>query len=343
MRYLRSFFHGLIGAFKHLPEMLVALLRLPLQLWRLFLALCRIGFRCLRLRIRCRDEIHIPPEVYKRPDPMLYSQTWLMSMGVSVTWDNPDIQLYLNGAPVSSKQLQADTTYEVRVRVWNNSYDAPAPGLPVHLTAFGFGIGTSGAYVGKRIIDLGAKGTSQCPAFASFSWTTPQAAGHYCLQAKLDWPDDANPQNNLGQENTDVAATQSPAVFNFRLRNRAAVDREFTFGVDDYVLPEKDPCEDPPKERPPRIEESRRRWAETRKTQGYGQFSGWQADWKVDIDPAKPTLGPQQEVDVKVSIEPLAPGFSGSKPFNINAFAALPDDQGPREFVGGVTLVVESS
>ncbi len=340
--HLARFFAGLVSALKHLPGILAALVRLPRQLctlWRYFL---RVGLRCWKPRVRCRDEIDLPPEVYKRADPMLYSQQWLMSMGLSVTWDNPDIELYRNGAVVPSGQLDPDTEYEVRVRVWNNSYDAPAPGLPVHLGYLDFGAGAVSIYVGHRIVDLGAKGTSQCPALASFLWTTPGAAGHYCLQVWLDWPDDANPQNNLGQENTNVGVMQSPAMFTFRARNNASVRREFIFEVDDYRLPERDPCDDAqPRKEQTRFEESRERWAQALRSQGYGLFKGWQGHWNVEIDPANPMLDPDQEIDVKVSIEALDPGFSGTKPFNVNVFAVRPDSKAPRDFVGGVTLLVE--
>ena len=33
---------------------------------------------------------------------MIYDQYYLTGLGLAVTWDNPDIQLYLNGSPVSS-------------------------------------------------------------------------------------------------------------------------------------------------------------------------------------------------------------------------------------------------
>src|SRR5262245_29559219 len=48
---------------------------------------------------------------FVRPDPLIYSQSYLMSLGLAVTWDNPDIVLHLNGAPVSSSLLQPDTLY----------------------------------------------------------------------------------------------------------------------------------------------------------------------------------------------------------------------------------------
>src|SRR5688572_16425199 len=34
---------------------------------------------------------YLPPSIHKRPDPLLYSQFFLMAQGLAVTWDNPDI------------------------------------------------------------------------------------------------------------------------------------------------------------------------------------------------------------------------------------------------------------
>ena len=50
-------------------------------------------------------EIHLPPHTYKRPDPMIYSQYYLMSKGLAITWDNPDIQLFDGLSPVSSNNI----------------------------------------------------------------------------------------------------------------------------------------------------------------------------------------------------------------------------------------------
>ena len=345
MKLINQFFIGLLGFFKHIPDILLLLLKLPLQLWLLITYLFRYGLRCLRPRRKCRNEIDVPPEVHKRADPLLYSQQWLMSMGLAVTWDNPDIQLYKSNNPISSDHLDLNTEYEVRVRVWNNSYDAPAPGLPVHLTYFGFGAGPAGTYVGKRIIDLGAKATSQCPAFASFKWTTPEHAGHYCLQARLDWPDDANPNNNMGQENTNVGLLQSPALFEFKVKNNAAVPRRFMYEVDDYQLPVLEPCSKTKDDRAKpktRFQESRQRWAKALATQKYGAFLGWTNDWDVHINPDKTIPGPEEEINVKVAIEPKHPGFNGQKAFNVNVFAHVERESAQKEFVGGVTLYVKN-
>jgi hypothetical protein len=339
---LSGLLKGFFGGIRSLPELFRALLGLPRQI----IEFIRLLFQLLRRRRRregeCEEEIRVPADTYKRADPLLYSQSYLMKMGLAVTWDNPDIQLYQNGSPVSSSQLEAGREYEVVVRVWNNSYDAPAAGLAVFLSYLSFGVGTVSTFIGKTLIDLGVKGSSLCPAFAHFIWKTPETPGHYCLQAQLDWPDDANPDNNLGQENTNVAKLQSPAHFRFRVRNRAAVERRFVFEADDYALPELELCPPPEQEdrRPPtRLEESRQRWAKALKEQGYGLFRP-SDDWSIRIEPEKEVLAPFEEIDVRVSIEPRTPGFSGRKAFNVNAFSI-----GPREakvFEGGVTLTVET-
>src|SRR5262245_7504474 len=72
----------------------------------------------------------VPPSVYKRADPLIYSQQYLMEQGLAVTWDNPDIQLFENGVPVSSNTLKPNTKYEIDATIYNNSLDAPAVGMP---------------------------------------------------------------------------------------------------------------------------------------------------------------------------------------------------------------------
>ena len=83
----------------------------------------------------------ITPDVYRRADPMIYSQRYLREQGLAVTWNNPDIQLYLNGSPVSSSSLIKNTEYEIRATIWNNSTEAPAVGLGVDFFFHDFGIG----------------------------------------------------------------------------------------------------------------------------------------------------------------------------------------------------------
>src|SRR4051794_36811621 len=63
--------------------------------------------------------IPIRHPAFHRPDPLIYAQYYLMSLGLAVTWDNPDIELRRNGVAVSSSLVQPDTDYEIVARVWN--------------------------------------------------------------------------------------------------------------------------------------------------------------------------------------------------------------------------------
>ncbi len=333
---------------------LIALIRALVDIWptlRRFLcdairALQRLGQKpsrgdcCLKL----------PPVVHKRADPLIYDQYWLMSQGLSVTWDNPDIDILSNGAVVNPWELVAGTEYQVRVRVWNGSYDAPAIGLPVVLSFLSFGVGAARTMVGVRLTDLGAKGTSQCPAFANFTWRTPDTEGHYCLQAFLDWPDDANPGNNLGQKNTQVGKAASPANFQFDAHNDAGVRRRFHFEADLYALPKLPACADqppPPAETreaivrprgPSRLRESRARWDAARASQGQGRYPVTDK-WRVTIEPNDIVIAAGDTVPIRVAVEPLDPAFAGRQAVNIHGFAI--GDTGRRLPVGGVTLLVE--
>ena len=167
-----------------------------------------------------------------------------MKMGLSVTWDNPDIEIFRGGVPVAPFALLPATDYDVRIRVWNGSYDAPALNLPVALSYLSFGIGVSSTAIATGKADLDVKGGPLEPAFTSIPWKTPPLAGHYCLQALLIWPDDANPDNNLGQKNVQVGTAHSPAVFDIQVHNDAGIARAFTFEVDQYVIPPLAPCSD---------------------------------------------------------------------------------------------------
>jgi hypothetical protein len=320
--------------------------------------LCRAFRRCIGAEpkpvpARRGCCIDLPPDVYKRPDPLLYAQYYLMKMGLAVTWDNPDIDLFEVGpggglgAPVSSSSLLANHPYKVRVRVWNGSYDAPAVGLPVHLSYLSFGVGTVSHPVASTKVNLGVKGSPNQPAFAILDWKTPPVAGHFCLQAQLEWWDDANPDNNLGQENVTVGQVHSPAEFKFALRNEATVERRFVLEADTYRLPTLAPCDEPPlrdardgpTNRPlTRLAESRQRWEVARREQGYGRFPV-PPEWAVIIDPSELTLAAGVEQEIRVSIEPRSAETTGT--FNVHAFSFRGD--GARDLVGGVTLLVSKA
>jgi hypothetical protein len=57
--------------------------------------------------------IDLPPDVYRRADPPI-SQYHLMSRGLVVTWDNPDIDIF-DGANLVTGPLSPDHQYKVRV------------------------------------------------------------------------------------------------------------------------------------------------------------------------------------------------------------------------------------
>ena len=339
---MKAFARGFVQFFRSIPDLLRVLLRIFSTLGPFLRGLCRAIKKCFHRPDRNSCCVHIPPSSYKRPDPMLYAQYWLMKQGLSVTWDNPDIQLYdsANNA-VSSSALKEDTDYKVEVRVWNNSYDAPVHNLPVYLSFLSFGIGTTSTPVGKTYIDLGVKGSPHCPAFADFIWHTPKA-GHYCLQALLVWADDANPENNLGQENTNVGKPHSPAHFDFTVHNDASVRRHYELEADMYRLPELQDCreEPPPSRYGSRLAESRARWERALQGQGYGRFPVT-SDWRVTIRPSNFDLAAGASQNVSVDIEHPAGPFTGTQAFNIHGFATPPN--GPRRLAGGVTLFVEGS
>jgi hypothetical protein len=267
--------------------------------------------------INCFPIIH---PAFVRPDPLLYSQRSLMAQGLAVTWDNPDIQLFENGVPVSSAQLETSTTYDVQIRVWNNSLEAPVVQMPVHLSFLDFGIGTEPIPVGSTIVDVGVKGSPSQPGFATIPWTTPATPGHFCLQALLDPADDLDFTNNLGQENTDVAQATSPADFSFTLRNNTQRTRSYRFELDSYVIPDLLPCSF--------VEGSKSDLLDRHRRKDHPVPLGF----VTTIDPESPTLTPNESVVVKVSVTPPA-GFAGEQSVNVNVFYEL-------GFAGGVSLTV---
>ena len=340
---LKKFLSALIDFLKLLLTIFSKLLPFLRGLWRAILR----GFHKPDRGGCC---LNLPPKVHVRADPMLYSQSWLMSQGLAVTWDNPDIQLYdMMGNPVQPFALNPDQDYQVVVRIWNNSYGGPAPSVGVNLSFIHIGFGNTQFPIGTGSADLGVKGSPHCPAFTQFIWHTPAVPGHYCLLALLIWPDDANPNNNLGQKNTLVGVTHSPAEFVFTITNDGTVRQRFELEADMYAIPKLPDCSDAPP--PPRgriaaantagrYAESQARWAAALRTQAYGLFPVTGA-WKVTTTPQDFELAPNNSQDVNVSIEFTTGKFIGTQPFNIHGFATPPN--GPRKLAGGVTLYVEGS
>jgi hypothetical protein len=295
------------------------------DLWNV---ICKVLAR--RYRRRCRGHVALPNRcvpisdpAFVRPDPLIYAQYYLIRLGLAVTWDNPDIQLYLNGSPVSSSLLDPGTTYEIVAQVWNNSTDAPVVAMPVAFSYLDFGIGTVSVPIGSTQIDLGVKGGPSCPAFATMPWTTPTTPGHYCIQVLLQPVDDTNTQNNLGQENTNVGTAHSPAVFTFTLRNDTARTQSYKFEVDAYSPGTPDPCDGSAND------------AKARSARLARHCRGSQpvpAGWHVKIDPLAPSLAPGQSIPITVTATPPG-GFASNQTLNVNAF-----HEGG--LAGGVTLTV---
>jgi hypothetical protein len=274
--------------------------------------------------------VHTPS--FHKPDPCIYSQEYLMSLGMAVTWDNPDIVIRKNGVIVPENNLLPDTDYEIDATIWNNSYDAPAAGLKVVFSYLSFGVGTVSTAIGATFVDLGVKSGANHPAIAQMPWRTPPVPGHFCLQVLLIWIDDANPRNNLGQNNLDVVAPQSPAEFSFQLRNTTGEEARFRFEVDTYSIPQPPECQ-------PKIQDKDRGLLSARLPAIRARHSKKDypipAGWAVDLSPSEPLLAPDQEIAVTATVTP-PDGFTGRVPFNVDVFADT-------KLMGGVTLFVEKA
>jgi hypothetical protein len=285
--------------------------------------------------------VHLPSTIYKRPDPLIYSQYFLMARGFAVSWDNPDIWLTelpaADGsmAPIASSALKPNHPYRVHALAHNNSSEAPAVGLPVIFSFLSFGIGVTATLIGVKLVTLPVKGASGEPVESWQDWTTP-SAGHFCLQVGLFWPDDLNPANNLGQENVDVGKLNSPqAVFHFPLRNDAPVRRHFRLEADAYPPPVPPPCPPSPEgrgqERAAREAEKWRARLATHRREAHQLPAGWSVTFAPAADLE---IGAGEQIDVTATV--LVPDhLPEPRPVNVNAFA-------DGLLAGGVTLYVQS-
>jgi hypothetical protein len=268
---------------------------------------------------------------FKRPDPLIYDQYYLMGLGLAVSWQNPDIKILQGGVPVaSSYDLQPGTKYTIRARIWNASTDAVCGGMPVFFSYLSFGVGTQSNPIGQTSVNLGAKGSASCPVYAEMEWTTPSAPGHYCIQVSFDWPDDLNPFNNLGQENTQVVPAHSPGVFTFALRNVGGEPRDFRFAPDTFAIEPPPPCSDPRRNGKVALDRGVSTLARLRNSRTANPLP---ADWQVTFTPAAPSLSPGEQIDIQVTVTPPN-SFHGQQPINIHTFS------GP-DLIGGVTISLQ--
>jgi hypothetical protein len=305
---------------------------------------------CKTIRAFCdrRDRPHvvnpascipIKHPAYRKPDPLIYDQYYLMSLGLAVTWENPDIQILLGGVPVASAyDLAPATAYTIRARIWNGSTGGVCAGMPVRFSYLSFGVGTVSHYIGTTSVDLGVKGSPQSPTFTDMVWVTPAAPGHYCIQVSFLWLDDANPFNNLGQTNTQVVKALSPAPFSFTLRNAGDVRRDYRFEVDTFQLPPPPPCPEAGGNgnKPGDVAEGRAangKLDPATLARNSRAANPLPAGWTITFNPAAPVLIPGEEVEIAATVDPDN-NFHGTQPLNIHTFSG-------NELVGGVTITVE--
>ncbi len=160
----------------------------------------------------------VPGHLVRKPDPCIYSQFLLMQLNQPVTWDNPDVRIFLNGVEQDTYNLSAGTEYDLEITVHNASRDKPANGTSVDIRWIEFG---AGAEIRHPISTLAANvpvwpGT----AVVATRWRTPDTPGHYCIEVELTHSDDGNPANNRGWNNTVVHAAASPVERGIRIFNR---------------------------------------------------------------------------------------------------------------------------
>ena len=250
---------GLQTLLRMLGHMLATLpLEVAAALWRLIVMLLLLLLLILRMVAEflewvCKKKperpppkhcCEVPPHIDRKPDPCLYSQFYLMAQGLSVTWDNPDIWLTLpDGTPVESHALQPATKYLVHARIHNASFD-PALGTAVRCLYRPYSFNSPDRVPIEVLPDDRARGgTSHC-AVAERGCRVPMdytADSQPALvpTGECSHPADKNPNNNLGQENTQVlgGASGSPLQTGARLFNPTDRTMRARVTVDQYAVP----------------------------------------------------------------------------------------------------------
>jgi hypothetical protein len=141
------------------------------------------------------------------PDPYLYSQFWLMNLGLPVTWDNPDVRLHRNGVEAHPYALLPDTEYRVEVMLHNNSVAKAASGTTARILWIEFGVGGAVAarhLIDEKQVDIPAHGHAAEHVPVTTTWRTPVQPAHYCIEIQLSHPADGNAGNNRGWQNTVI-------------------------------------------------------------------------------------------------------------------------------------------
>jgi hypothetical protein len=174
--------------------------------------------------IKANDSDEVAIVLFKRymdvegGDPYVYSQhddsTWHLANG-HLTYDNPSIEIYeMVGTQetwVDSNELEQFSNYYVHVNVTNN-LDVEAQHTEVTLAWAMFSVGRA-----WHVINEDEPAFIDVPKLSDGGWIeaviewTPDIPGHICLNASVFYINDENVNNNVGQENTDVAELQVPS------------------------------------------------------------------------------------------------------------------------------------
>lgn len=281
--------------------------------------------------------IYIPERVINRPDPCIYSQFLLMQLKLPVTWDNPDVALFLGGIEQFTYDLTTDTRYDVLITVHNSSRDKQALGTKVDVRWIEFGAGAQIRHpitIEPISTDVPVwPGTSQI----SVLWTTPSTPGHYCIEVELSHPNDGNPANNRGWNNTQVKAAHSQVqseirIFNQRLNASAEGTPQLT-ASDQAMMVSR-----PPRRNRNHVDLSVDSYvfldAVGKDANPDDMFAPREAVWSARVEPSAFDFEPEEAFrDVVLIVD--APNESGTlEAFNVTAW----QDDIP---IGGVTVTVK--
>jgi len=278
------------------------------------------------------------PDLRARPDPYIYSQSWLYARGLAFTWDNPDFALIdpSDNLAKDPHQLKPHKLYKVRATIHNSSI-MDAVHTTVAFDVLHFGAGTAVVQVlGSIIVDVPALGST----VAEIDWITPANAGHNCLRALIQHPDDANPLNNLGQHNTDVASPASPTrKLTFHVANQSENEQRFTLEMNAYRLPPQPLRPTVPRHDGEKYAEAmpRSSLAYLRRLQEINDFRKFPVpkDLEAKLQHTELVLKPGEEVETSLLVKPPMAG-AGRRHVNINVML-------DRMLIGGVTAYVEEA
>jgi hypothetical protein len=141
-----------------------------------------------------------------------------MQLEQPVTWDNPDVKIFFNGVEQYTYDLTANTQYDLEITIHNSSREKPALGSRIDVKWVEFGAGGHIRHaISSHLIDVPVWPNVQV---VHTTWRTPASPGHYCIEVDIDHPDDGNPSNNRGWNNTVVKAAASEVQVPIRIFNR---------------------------------------------------------------------------------------------------------------------------